>query len=265
MCSAFWFTGPLGLAQHDDFWDTIAQNVQIHRQDITSLTSNSIILDDGTSILADALLCGTGWKSNYPFFSPSLAESLGLPHPVPEAASSNSESELWESLLTQADNLVLSRFPQLAHPPPHHRRPSPTTTAKLYNGIAPLDSNHTSSIVFLGHVDISNSFRAAEAQAIWSTAYLSGHMTLPALAEMQQRVAYMNAFSRRRYPSHGQTGSCIFFELIWYTDYLLAEVGLKSHRPRWWTRAYWVEPCLARDFAGVREEYRRKFGLGRGS
>lgn len=90
---------------------------------------------------------------------------------------------------------------------------------------------------------------------------MSGHLTLPALERMQQRVAYMNAFSRRRYPSRGQNGDCVFFELIWYTDFLLAEVGLKSHRPSWWKWAYWVEPCLARDFAGIKEEYKRKFGL----
>jgi dimethylaniline monooxygenase (N-oxide forming) len=112
---------------------------------------------------------------------------------------------------------------------------------------------------------MSNSFRAAEAQAMWSTAYFSGHLALPTLAEMQQSVAYMNAFSRRRYPSHGQKGDCVFFELVWYTDHLLAEVGLKSHRPGWWKWAYWVEPYLARDLVGVKEEYRRKFKLQRGS
>ncbi|CCD51738.1 predicted protein [Botrytis cinerea T4] len=32
---------------------------------------------------------------------------------------------------------------------------------------APLDLNHARSIVYLGNIDISNSFRAAEAQAIW--------------------------------------------------------------------------------------------------
>ncbi|KAL8995174.1 MAG: hypothetical protein Q9188_006873, partial [Gyalolechia gomerana] len=57
--SAFWCTGPLGLAQHDDFWDTLAQNVQVHRKNISSLKNHSIVLDDGAEIEADILLCGS--------------------------------------------------------------------------------------------------------------------------------------------------------------------------------------------------------------
>lgn len=69
----------------------------------------------------------------------------------------------------------------------------------------------------------------------------------------------MNAFSRRRYPSHGAAGDFLFFELVWYTDKLLGDVGLKSHRKGWWTD--WVEPCLATDLQGAGEEYRRKYGF----
>ncbi|PQE12547.1 hypothetical protein CJF30_00002425 [Rutstroemia sp. NJR-2017a BBW] len=249
--SAFWCTGPLGLAQHDDFWDTIAKHVTVHRKDITSMTSQGIILDDGIEVPTDALLCGTGWKSSYPFLSSTLSKSLGLPQQYQK------EDETWKALLKTADQLVLTKFPQLAHPPPNLRPTTPTTTSKLYKGIAPLSDQ---SIVFLGHIDISNSFRAAEAQAIWSTAYFDNKVTMPPLEQAQKDVAYMNAFSKRRYPTHGQKGDCFFFELVWYTDALMDEVGLRSHRRKgWW--GDWVEPCLAEDFKDVVGEYRRKFGL----
>lgn len=166
----------------------------------------------------------TGRRSNCPFFS-SLTESLELPRLVSESPSSDSENQVWGDLL--------SRFLQFAHPTPHQKRLStPTTTAKVYNGIAPTDPNPAGFIVLLDHIDISNSFRAAEAQAIWSTAYSSGHLAFSALAEMQQRVAYMKASSRRRYPSHSQKRDCIFSDwyVIRYTDYLLAEIGLILHR-----------------------------------
>ncbi|TGO75751.1 hypothetical protein BELL_0194g00010 [Botrytis elliptica] len=118
--------------------------------------------------------------------------------------------DAYGDLISHADHVVHCRFPQLTYPPPHQKRLStPTTTAKLYNGIAPLDPNHAGSIDFLGQINICNSLRAAEAQAIWSTAYPCGHLALSTLAEMQQRVAYTNGFSRRRYPSHGQKGGCI--------------------------------------------------------
>lgn len=80
--SAFWHTGPVGLAQHEDFWDTIAQNVKIYRSGVDFMKLNAIVLKDGAEIATDALLCGTGWKSNYPFFDSDLVRSLGLPHPV---------------------------------------------------------------------------------------------------------------------------------------------------------------------------------------
>ena len=61
--SAFWCTGALGLAQHDDFWDTIARNAYVHRKDICSMKPHAILLDDGSEVPADTLLCGTGWKT----------------------------------------------------------------------------------------------------------------------------------------------------------------------------------------------------------
>lgn len=243
----------MGLAQHDDFWDVIARNVHIHRQDIKCLKNGTIVLDDGSEIGSNALLCGTGWKSNYPFFSQEQVASLGLPRPLKD---SEQESKDWTTLLDTADRQVLASFPQLGQPPPHLKSNTPTITAKLYKGIAPLE-DHT--IAFLGHINISNSFRTAEAQAIWTTAYFDGSISLPSLEQAQKEVAYMNAFSKRRYPSQGQKGDCLFFELISYTDNLLGDVGLKSHRKGLYSD--WVEPCLAADFKGITNEYRKKHGF----
>ncbi|KAG8527394.1 uncharacterized protein KY384_007546 [Bacidia gigantensis] len=275
--STFWHTGPLGMAQHHDFWPTIAQNVDVHRASITSLQSHSLTLSNGATVDAGALLLGTGWKSHQPFFSPSLAASLGLPHfartDTPE------DAKLWTSLLAAADKRVLSNMPVLAHPPPHKKADGEEmTTLRLYNAIAPLSTISDRSIVFLGRAHTSNSFRAAEAQAIWSTAYLSGHLDgkLPALEEARRRTAYMNQASRRRYPTRGREGDCFVFEIVSYTDRLVEEVGLRSHRrcQGWWgcwTRAWWrgwvddwLEPTMNGDFRGMVEEYRRLYGIGDG-
>ena len=251
---SFWCTGPLALAQHDDFWDTLAQNVDIYRNDISSVKPHSIVLDDGSEIAADVLLCGTGWKSNYPFFSTRQAYSLGLPHSLEE--DSLEDSKLWASLLESADRRVLAEFPILETPPPYKKHTVSTTTTRLYNCIAPLNDP---SVVMLGRAHLSNSFRMAEAQAIWATAYFDGNVKLPPLEQAQRDIAYMNACSRRRYPSHGAAGDYIFFELISYTDKLLGEVGLKSHRKG--GLADWVEPCLATDFKDAKDEYRNKYGV----
>lgn len=249
---AFWFTGPLGLVQYDDFWDTLAQNVQVYRNNISSMKSHSIMLDDGTEIKSDILLCGTGWSAQYPFFSKDLTCSLGLPH-HPED-DSLADSQLWNGLVNVAEQQVLADYPILEHPPPHKTAKVPTTSLRMYNGIAPLEDP---SVVFLGRVHLSNAFRTSEAQAIWATAYFDGNVKMPPIEQAQRDIAYMNALSRKRYPSHGAAGDYLFFGLVWYTDRLLEEVGLRSHRKGWW--ADWVEPCLASDFKDTKKEYLEKY------
>ena len=84
-------------------------------------------------------------------------------------------------------------------------------------------------------------------------------MKLPPLEQARREVACINAFSRRRYPSRGAAEDYSFFELVWYTDKLLEEVGLKSHRKGWW--AHWVEPCLAADLKDAKGEYQSRYGI----
>ena len=204
------------------------------------------------------LFCGTGWESAYTYFSKDETKRLGLPHSVTE--DDREEAKLWGELLQTADRKVLRDHPQLANPPPH-KQPSTTTTTtttRLYNCMAPL---HDRSVVFLGRALLSNSFRTAEAQSIWATAYFDGSFKLPPLDEARKEVAYMNAFSRRRYPSHGVNGDCIFFELVSYTDKLLRDLDLHSHRKGWFWWSDWWEPCLASDYKDMPDEYRRKFGV----
>ena len=83
-------------------------------------------------------------------------------------------------------------------------------------------------------------------------------MKLPDPQQAREDVAFMNAVSRRKYPSRGAVGDYLFYELVSYTDKLMKEVGLKSHRKGWW--ADWLEPCLASDFKEVRGEYQTMFG-----
>ena len=73
---------PLGLAQHGDFWDTLAHNVDMYRSDVSSMKTHSTVLDIESEIAVNVLLCGTGWKSAYPLFFKEQSFSLGLP-PLP--------------------------------------------------------------------------------------------------------------------------------------------------------------------------------------
>ena len=214
----------------------------------------SIVLDDGREVPTDLLLCGTGWNAAYPFFSSQQAYELGLPHDSYQ--DSKDEAKTWTDLMEAADQVIMKQYPILAHPPPgcKPRNGTNLTPARLYNGIASLAD---SSIVFLGRARLSNNFRGAEAQAIWATAYWDGHVKLPPFKKAQREVAYMNAFSRRRYPSRGVDGVNFHTDLIWYTDRLISEAGLTSHRKGWWGDP--EEPCLASDLRDCKDEYLTKY------
>lgn len=239
------------MLNRPDFWDIIAQNAQIYEDEILELDKGFIRLKGGEVIPTDAILCGTGWTPSLDFFKDLLAE-LGLPHML--KSSPTGEQEKWARLQREADQKVLTHFPQLGNPPDHYQAPIQSTPYRLYKGIAPLSFD---SIAFVGHVLIGSYFRAAECQAIWATAYLDKQLAMPSLEERQAEVALSTAWCRRRYLSRGERGNWMVFELISYTDNLLEEVGLSSHRKGWFRDLF--VPCVASDLRGLKDEYVRKY------
>ncbi len=190
---------------------------------------------------------------SFPFFDRDLVLELGLPHPF--ADEPTDDAEMWIKLEIQADQKVLEQFPQLANPPRHHHRSAETTPYRLYNGIAPLNDD---SIAFIGFASCGNNFRAVECQAIWATAHLDKKLTLPPVEKRREEIAQLIAWCRRRYLSNGEQGNFLAFDTITYTDKLLRETGLSSHRQGWF-RDYFV-PRTSADLAGLKDEYIAKYG-----
>lgn len=205
----------------------------------------------------DALLCGTGWLSSLDIFDTKLLYSLGLPSPLETA--STEDAEKWTELEKLADEEILTQFPHLRNPPDHYHKPVETTPYRLYKSIAPLRDD---SIVFIGHVVVGNYFRVAECQAIWATAYLDKHLELPSLADRETAVARFRAWCRRRYLSDGEVSNWMAFDWLGYTDELLKEVGLSSHR-KWWFSDRFM-PSKPGDLKDLKDEYLRKFPEVRG-
>lgn len=240
------------MLNRPDFWDTIAQNAQIYEDEILDLDKGIIRLKCGETIPTDAILCGTGWTPSLEFFNENLLAELDLPHNL--TSFPTEEQQKWAELQKEADQKVLSHFPQLGNPPAHYQAPIQSTPYRLYKGIAPLNSD---SIVFVGHVHVGSYFRAAECQAIWATAYLDKKLVLPSLEKRQAEVALFTAWCRRRYLSRGERGNWMVFELIGYTDDLLEGVGLSSHRKGWFSNLF--VPCVANDLRGLKYEYMRNY------
>ncbi|KAL9036640.1 MAG: hypothetical protein Q9180_004182 [Flavoplaca navasiana] len=249
----FWQNQGAGLVNRPNFWDTIAQNVQVHYEDIEELHKGNVRLKSGEDIPCDAILCGTGWTPSLNFFDQDMLADLGIPQPVSNFPSH--KAKLWKELEKDADQQVLDRFPILADPPDHYHTPVTETPYRLYNGIAPLLDR---SIAFVGHVVVANYFRVAECQAIWATAYLDGKVKLPPLEQRQKNIALFVAWCRRRYLSNGDRGHWMSAEQTGYTDRLFHEIGLSSHRRFWLWDAF--VPSSKKDLRRVRAEYIKKFG-----
>ena len=91
-------------------------------------------------------------------------------------------------------------------------------------------------------------------------ALLDGTLDLPSYEDMQGEIAYVNAWCGRRYPANGGLGNYMHYDVIAYTDALLAELGLSSHRKTWLKDFF--SPCLANDLRGLIEEYKAKINSG---
>ena len=252
----YWYYGTTGHRQRDDFWPIISERVKVYRGEILKVEEKTIHLTDGKVLQADAIFCGTGWKPSHHFFSEAQRAQFGLPIRLDHQSAE--QASLWTKLEVEANRRVIKDFPTLAHSPLTANKKAVTTTPyRLYNGMA---SPHDPSIVFVGHIQIANSFRAAECQALWAVAYLDQRLDLPSHEAMLSDIAYINAWSRRHYPTNGQVGNFYEYELVGYTDKLLREVGVKSHLQKGLLE-FRFGPCRASDLKGIREEYVQ---LGRG-
>lgn len=254
-----WKSGQQGILQRDDWWDVIARKVKVVRGEIKRLEEGKIVLDDGRIVESDLVLLATGWVHGHTMFSSEDKARLGLPLEFgKESALAGEAQQYWVRLEERADKEVLKRWPYLATAPDFKKRPVTSTPYRLYNKCIPIRDH---SIAFLGIPELPNSYHTALATTLWAIAVLDGVHQLPSEAEMEANVAYINRWCARRYPFDGWRGSRTEYEMVSYTDKLLEESGLSSLRNEgsWW--ADLTDSCLASDYAGVVDKYRRKHGL----
>ncbi|OAL55071.1 FAD/NAD(P)-binding domain-containing protein [Pyrenochaeta sp. DS3sAY3a] len=227
----FWQLSSSGVNQRPDFFDTIAEKATVHRQNMERISASSVVLENGKVLNADIIIYATGWNANTPFIDPQLAYDLGLVTPLSTATSppNLTRESHWHILEKHADAQVLQRFPCLAAQPPFYRKPQSTTPFRLYHSLFPIPTSSappTPPIAFLGRTNFANGTYASEIQALYVTAVFDGHIKLPAPAAMEDRVALVNAWMKRRYPAKGGRGDFLFFDVVPYTDMLLGELGM---------------------------------------
>jgi dimethylaniline monooxygenase (N-oxide forming) len=198
---AFWTSDGIGVSNSPDLWDMLSK-AKIYRNEIDRLEEGRVILSSGEMVECDAIVACTGWNACYPMFSTTQAQAMGLPLPLIDTC--ESDTAKWEALITQADEKVLQRFPRLSETPSYPERKPTISSHCLYRGIIPTTSTDH-SIVFLGQYGTSQSLLIGEIQSLWAVAYLMDQLPLPGRNEMEEDVALVLAWRRRRYLAHGRT------------------------------------------------------------
>ena len=254
--------------------------MRIYRRSVHSLSEDSVILSSAglreendnasTTIPVNAIIYCTGWDPTSTLFSAELALELGLS--LPQTKGGNDRDQDMKDI-GPGSQAITTQYPLLAHPPVGFlSRRSPYTPFRLYKSIAPLTDIDLPSIVFLGRLVVGNNFRVAEAQALWAVAYMDGHITHPNSrgqdplngeatefsTKAEEEVGHTVAWCQQRYLNKGLIGCWFFFDAISYSDMLLSQLHLSSHRKKGWTGWWWdlFGPCRANDLKDLVNEYK---------
>lgn len=250
----FWSNDSTSVDNKADFLDTIARNVQVFRENVLAIHEHSVELGSGLQLEADAIIYATGWKCEMSYFDKSLLAKLGLP--MADGDSDEKYKRQWRTVDQEAEARIDVEMPMLSHRENYRKPDTRRTPLRLYKSMLPIEDR---TIVLLGKTVIAHVFPAAEVEALWAVAALDGKIALPSAEEMRKEIALVVAWSRRRYPSRGWQAMWFPWDMIPFTDMLLKQLGLDSHRgSTWWCDL--TTPASSRRLLGLINEYKSKHG-----
>ncbi|KAF9444652.1 FAD/NAD(P)-binding domain-containing protein [Macrolepiota fuliginosa MF-IS2] len=181
----------------------------------------SVLLDDGRSIVANAVILATGYKSSWTkIFTDKTAEELGINKHAP----TTDVTDVWD-------------YPSLSGAPPLHPD-SKKWVASIYRGLVPAKNILRRDFAIAGALFTSNVGYTSEVAAHWISSYFQNDpMRLPgtveeALAEAERGAAWM----RRRFPDMlswvNESYSCSLDFFTWpqAVDDLLEDMRLPIYR-----------------------------------
>ena len=221
--------------------------INVHLANVERLTKNTVHLSDGTQLSTDVLVCATGWQKD-----PSIqfvnfgTAGIGLPHPLPEQA----------KLSTAIDEKILKLYPKLQEQPALNFTTKPRPF-RLYRFIVPPARIDDRNIAFAGMVSSVSTASAANAQALWISAFLDGKLDRIASTpeEVTDEVMLHTQWGKWRYPcGYGANFPDFVFDALPYMDLWLNDLGLKINRKNGWF-ADITEPYSPRDFVGLVDEW----------
>ncbi|RPB05907.1 FAD/NAD(P)-binding domain-containing protein [Choiromyces venosus 120613-1] len=265
---AWWANTPPGIITHPEVIDRIheGKNVTIHRQSITSLSGDRVILDAG-ELQTDVLIWATGYDSRIDPFSIEDSITLGIPTPVSQVPTSVKKH--WDDLESAAEAEVLRLFPRLANPPKVTNCEPKYTPFRLYRTLVPLACIQKDvpdrSLVFAGTFSVGSSAMMSVAVSLWAVAWMTGNVDVTLSSEeLDKQLAMAIVFSKRRYLSIGTQGPVALYDYMTDIDSMLNELGVNPKRKKGTLKDFF-EPYAPRDYKDIVPEWKKAHGLDKAS
>ncbi|KAH7095837.1 hypothetical protein FB567DRAFT_41471 [Paraphoma chrysanthemicola] len=256
--SVFWIGSGLSILNYNtSFFDMIRDGkVRVHIENISHLAPGEVVLENGTAIVADAMICSTGWKKESTIKFAGLDKTgLGLPIDFKEQA----------NLSLEYDSKVLSQYPILAKQPilPSQQPKKNNEPLRYYRFMVPSAMMSKRNFAFAGMISSVSTAICASTQGLWITAFFDGKLEREATSQEQitREIMLHTQWGKWRYPcGYGASLPDFVFEGIPYVDMLLKDVGIQNKRKASFLKEL-VSPYTPEDYNGVLDEYKAKHGI----
>ncbi|EJD48218.1 FAD/NAD(P)-binding domain-containing protein [Auricularia subglabra TFB-10046 SS5] len=225
--SAFWSirVNDEGVGAQDNFYSNLKRGkIQLiapaHAR-CFGADGKSVVLEDGRSVQACAVVLATGYKSSWaPIFRDETRREIGLNrHPV--AATTNYS---WSHLSIQS---------------PPSSAPEWARISSLYRGLVPVGSLDRRNFAVNGAVFSTNPSHCCEVSAHWISSYFLDDQVLklpPSIDDANAETERQADFMRKRHPTvlawvnESYSSGIAFWTWPQYIDQLLADMGLRTGR-----------------------------------
>lgn len=251
--SAFWIGSGLSIHNYNtSLWSLVREGkIKVHIGEVDHLEQKKVVLQDGTVLDADAIVCSTGWRKDPTIKFEGLGEKgFGL----------NASPEELASLNENANKEVLDMFPKLKNQPKLKFTPREAEPLRMYRFMVPSTHVFQRNIAFAGAVSTVNTSTCATVQGQWIAAYLGDKLERKpsSMDEVTAEIMLHTQWGKWRYPcGYGAALPDMVFEGLPYVNLLLHDMGLETERKRGWLKEL-TDPYMPRDFKGLVSEWHER-------
>jgi hypothetical protein len=255
--SVFWIGSGLSILNYNtSFFDMVRNGrVRVHIEDVAHLAPGQVVLDNGDVLIADAMICSTGWKKESSITFSGM-DKFGLGLPV--------DSKAQAILSLQYDAKVLEQFPILESQPVLRSKSKNTAEPlRYYRFMVPSALVAKRNFAFAGMISSVSTAICASTQGLWITAFFDGNLEREAKSQddITAEIMMHTQWGKWRYPcGYGASLPDFVFEGIPYVDMLLKDIGVQNKRKHSFIGEL-ISSYSPKDYDGVLEEYKMKHGI----